>query len=177
MGEGLVAAAGLIAPSPRLLSSPLGLEVQGFAEPPFWALGFPCCSCWARDASRAAGAVVPGAGSSGTWALSTLPNGCAFNLSRDGEEHCLNPQLPVNYLVESCQNNAVVAVRALMAAVAGTEGFQRWRSAALQCPAAGALSPRGAQGTIRIQPQVHTRVFRVAFRVTPSLRQPCVLGA
>lgn len=56
--------------------------------------------------------------------LSTLPDGRALNLSRDGEEHCLNPQLSVNYLVESCQNNALVAVEALMAAVAGTKGFQ-----------------------------------------------------
>lgn len=50
MGEGLLAAAGASAPSPRLLSSLLGLEVQGFDEPPLLTPGLPSawglCSLW-----------------------------------------------------------------------------------------------------------------------------------
>lgn len=53
MGEGLLAAAGTSPPSPGLLSSLLGLEVQGFdetsahqrwSEPPLLTLGLP--SAW-----------------------------------------------------------------------------------------------------------------------------------
>lgn len=74
------------------------------------------------DASQAAEAVVPG---DWLWqdvdSPSAFPGGRALNLS--GEEHCLNPQLPVNYVVGSCQNDAFVAVRTSMAAATGTVGL------------------------------------------------------
>lgn len=56
---------------------------------------------------------------------SALPGGRALNLS--GEEHCLNPQLPVNYVVGSRQSDAFVAVRTSMAAATGTVGLTSHR--------------------------------------------------
>lgn len=74
------------------------------------------------------------------WDLSSpaaLLAGRALNLSGDRGKHCLNPQLSVNYLAGSCQNDAFVTVRASMS----PGGFQSWGPAALQCLVAGALNP------------------------------------
>lgn len=97
---------------------------------------------------RAAGAVVPR-----DWlqrdkgSPSALPNGHALNPSGDREEHCLNPQLPVNYLVGSHQNDAFVTARALMAAVAGIVGLSSHGDLLLSIPSCRSAQPKGASGS------------------------------
>lgn len=84
------------------------------------------------------------------WVLLLLSlAGHALNLSRDREEHCLNPHLPVNYLVGSHQNDAF-AVRALIAAAAGTVGLSGHRDLLLFRTR---LQERSTQGSIGIRPQ------------------------